>query len=183
MNVLTDKNSKGVAQLDKTDANTASALDGAPGLKTGNIAPKDYFADGDGYRAVNTMQPAYQPSGNFPAMGASGDDLAYADPTAATTLPPQTQTTVGDLLTAKNIDWAWYATSWDKATTDGMQPAGSTHAVIYAPSGPRATHVGTEESLCDPLGAPKNAMTLATPLRCTSARALARARAVARAFS
>ncbi len=95
----------------------------------------DYFGAGDGYRAVNTMQPAFQPSGNFPATGAT--DLRYADPGAATTLPAQTQTTIGDLLTGKGVDWAWYATDWDAATVDGTAPAGSTHTVIYAPSGPR----------------------------------------------
>jgi acid phosphatase len=54
-------------------------------------------------------------------------------------LPPQSQTNVGDLLTAKSIDWAWYATAWNDATTDGQQPAGSVHKVIYAPSTPRAS--------------------------------------------
>ena len=44
------------------------------------------------------MQPPYQPSGNRPAPGG---DPAYADPRAATTLPPQTQQTIGDLLSAK----------------------------------------------------------------------------------
>ena len=134
LNVLGAPNAKGVPQLATNASSPASALDGPPSFKTGNIAPLDYFGAGDGYRAVNTMQPAYQPSGNFPAANA---DLRYANPGAATTLPPQTQATVGDLLTAKGIDWAWYATDWDAATADGEQPAGSTHHVIYAPSTPR----------------------------------------------
>jgi acid phosphatase len=92
----------------------------------------DYFGTGDGYRAVNTMQPAYQPSGNFPAAGAT--DLTVADPGAATTLPPQTQMTVGDQLNAKSVTWAWYATSYTAALADGEQAAGSTHTVIYTPS-------------------------------------------------
>ena len=136
VNVLGTANAKGVPQLATTASSPASALTGAPAFQTGNIAPLDYFGTGDGYRAVNTMQPSYQPSGNFPASGAA--DLRYADPAGATTLPPQTQTTMGDLLTAKGVDWAWYATSWSAATSDGQQPAGSTHAVIYAPSTPRA---------------------------------------------
>jgi acid phosphatase len=138
LNVLaTAPNAKGVPQLAQNSSSPVSALTGAPSLQTGNIAPMDYFGTGDGYRAVNTMQPAYQPSGNFPATGAT--DLRYADPGAATTLPPQTQTTIGDLLTGKGVDWAWYATDWDAATTDGTVPAGSTHTVIYAPSGPRGS--------------------------------------------
>jgi acid phosphatase len=137
LNVLGAPNAKGVLQLATSAASPASALTGPPVFLTGNIAPLDYFGIGDGYRAVNTMQPPYQPSGNFPAVGAP--DLRYSDPAAATALPPQTQTTVGDLLTAQGIDWAWYATSWDAATADGTVPAGSTHSVIYAPSTPRGS--------------------------------------------
>jgi acid phosphatase len=119
-----------------TNASTpASALSGPPSFKTGNIAPLDYFGAGDGYRAVNTMQPAYEPSGNSPAAGAT--DLRYANPAAANTLPPQTQTTVGDQLTAAGQSWAWYAGSWNAATADGQQAAGSAHTVIYTPSVPR----------------------------------------------
>ena len=128
-------NSKGVPQLATNPSSPASALTGPPSLQTGNIAPLDYFGAGDGYRAVNTMQPAYQPSGNFPASGAT--DLRYSNPGAANTLPPQTQTNVGDLLNSAGVPWAWYATSWNAATTDGAQPAGSSHTVIYTPSTPR----------------------------------------------
>jgi acid phosphatase len=135
LNVLGPPNAKGVAQLATNSSSPASALSGPPSLQTGNIAPLDYFGSGDGYRAVNTMQPPYQPSGNFPATGAS--DLRYANALAGNTLPPQTQTTIGDLLSARGISWAWYATSWTAAVTDGTQPAGSTHTVIYAPSTPR----------------------------------------------
>jgi acid phosphatase len=115
----------------------ASALDGSPVLQTGNIAPLNYFGSADGYRAVNTMQPSFQPSGNFPPAGAA--DLRYADATLGNTLPPQAQTNIGDLLTAKSINWAWYATDWNAATVDGEVPSGSTHTVIYAPSGPRGS--------------------------------------------
>jgi phospholipase C len=41
-----------------------------------------------------------------------------ADPTKDTTLPPQTMETVGDLLTAKGITWAWYGGAW-QAVLDG----------------------------------------------------------------
>ena len=106
----------GVPQLAAKPTQAASALNGATAYKTGNIAPLDYFGAGDGYRAVNTMQPAFQPSGNAPSDD-NGNSPLYADPKAATTLPAQTQTTIADLLSAKQIDWAWYAQGW-KAATD-----------------------------------------------------------------
>jgi acid phosphatase len=137
VNVLGTMNAKGVPQLATNTSSPASALGGPPSLQTGNIAPLDYFGVGDGYRAVNTMQPPYQPSGNFPAPAAA--DLRYANPTMPTTLPPQTQTTIGDLLTAQNVNWAWYATDWDAATLDGTVTSTSNHTVIYAPSGPRSS--------------------------------------------
>ncbi|MBS0342355.1 MAG: acid phosphatase [Proteobacteria bacterium] len=104
-----------VPQLAPTASQKASALEGAPSLRTGNIAPLDYFGAGDGYRAVNTMQPAYQPSGNKPVDNV-GNDGRYANPTAATSLPPQTQTTIGDLLSARGVSWAWYSGGWNAAS-------------------------------------------------------------------
>jgi phospholipase C len=51
--------------------------------------------------AVNTFQPTYQP---------------YAPGTQpARQLPPQTGRTIGDELSAKGVDWAWYAGGWDDA--------------------------------------------------------------------
>jgi len=94
-----------------------SALAGPPvWVKNGNLVPKDYFGAGDGFRAVNTMQPAYQPSFVPPAK----DEAAgrYADPAAATTLPAQTQTTIGDLLSARGVSWAWYSGGWNAALAD-----------------------------------------------------------------
>ena len=44
------------------------------------------------------MQPPYQPSANTPAPGGNP---AYADPAKPTTLPPQTEQTIGDLLTPR----------------------------------------------------------------------------------
>jgi len=34
---------------------------------------------------------------------------------APTTPPPQTEQTIGDLLTAKGVSWAWYAGAWQAA--------------------------------------------------------------------
>jgi acid phosphatase len=85
-----------------------SALDGIPKFESdGNLTPDFY--------AVNTMQPPYQPSANKPAPGA---DQAYADPSNPTTLPPQHEITIGDLLSAAGIGWAWYAGAW-QAALDG----------------------------------------------------------------
>jgi len=82
-----------------------SALAGPPKfVKDGNLTPDFY--------AVNTMQPPYQPSGNKPA---TGGDPALADPANSTTLPPQREQTIGDLLTAKGISWAWYSGAWQAA--------------------------------------------------------------------
>jgi acid phosphatase len=112
----------------------ASALDGPPKfVRSGNITPANYFGDGKFY-AVNTMQPPYQPSGNPPAPGDSG--YRYADPAKPTTLPPQTQATIGDALEARHIDWVWYSGSWDRALADGEQPAAKPRTAIYAPDIP-----------------------------------------------
>jgi len=137
INVLGPNNAKGVPQLAQTSTSPASALDGAPGFQTGNVAPLDYFGPGDGYRAVNTMQAPYQPSGNPPVANAT--DLRYANAAAATTVPPQTQATVGELLSAKGVSWAWYAAAWNAATADGMQASTVARSVIYTPSTPKGS--------------------------------------------
>jgi acid phosphatase len=111
-----------------------SALDEAPKFaKSGNITPANYFGDGRFY-AVNTMQPAYQPSGNKPAV--TDTDYLYADPNVATTLPPQTRATIGDELDAKRVNWIWYAGSWDAALADGRRPPLKIREAIYAPATP-----------------------------------------------
>jgi acid phosphatase len=83
----------------------ASALDGPPKfVNSSNLTPDFY--------AVNTMQPPYQPSGNKPA---ANGDTKFADPSAATTLPPQTQQHIGDLLNNAGVSWAWYSGAWGAA--------------------------------------------------------------------
>jgi acid phosphatase len=52
--------------------------------------------------AVNTIQPTYQP-------------FSPGTP-AARQLPPQTGRTIGDELSAKGVDWAWYSGGWDNAS-------------------------------------------------------------------
>ena len=83
-----------------------SAIEGPPDLADGSLTPDFY--------AVNTMQPPYQPSSVKPEPG----HPALADHTADTYLPPQTAKTIGDLLSEKNVSWAWYSGAW-KATLDG----------------------------------------------------------------
>jgi len=53
-------------------------------------------------------------------------------------LPPQTQKTIGDTLSAKGISWAWYGGSWNAAVKDGMQAPSAKRMVIYnsAPGAP-----------------------------------------------
>ncbi|MCA8094661.1 acid phosphatase [Burkholderia anthina] len=99
----------------------ASALDGIPKfVNSGNLTPDFY--------AINTMQPPYQPSGN---KAASGGDPNLADPSAATTLPAQTQQNIGDLMTNAGVSWAWYGGAWSQA----LQAAQSgTANVIYGPN-------------------------------------------------
>jgi phospholipase C len=91
--------------LKPTENSPKSAMDGPPRfVSDGNLTPDFY--------AVNTMQPPYQPSGNKPA---AGGDPARADPQNPTTLPPQTEKTIGDLLSAKGVSWAWYGGAWQVA--------------------------------------------------------------------
>jgi acid phosphatase len=56
--------------------------------------------------AVNTIQPPYQP---------------FSSP-AALKLPPQTAPTIGDRLSAKGVDWAWYSGGWSNANGDVGAP-------------------------------------------------------------
>jgi len=59
--------------------------------------------------AVNTIQPTYQPYSSA----------------AALKLPPQTGATIGDRLSAKNVDWAWYSGGWSNANGDVGAPGWS----------------------------------------------------------
>jgi acid phosphatase len=127
--VDTDAKGAFMPKLTLKTTSPASALDGPPAfVLSGNIAPKNYFGDGT-FRAINTMQPPYQPSSNAPA--ASDTTKLYADPSKPTTLPPQTQKTIGDLLTAKGVSWRWYAGAW----SDTLAIATTTHNLPFPPPG------------------------------------------------
>ena len=126
-----DASGRYLPRLKSARSPPASALEEPPRfVRTGNIAPANYFGDGKFY-AVNTMQPPYQPSGVAPA--ASDASFAYANPNIAVTLPPQSAMTIGDALDAKHVAWAWYAGSWDAALADGSRPPSEVRRVIYAP--------------------------------------------------
>jgi phospholipase C len=72
---------------------------------------------------VNTTQPPYQP---------------YQPGTASTRrLPPQTAPTIGDELSAKGVDWAWYSGGWSNADGDVGAP-GWTNGT--GPAAPTATN-------------------------------------------
>jgi len=110
-----DVDSKGnFVRLTPSATAPTSVLNGAPAYANdGAITP----ADSTGmFYAVNTMQPPYQPSSNAPA--ASDSSHLYADTTKSTTLPPQTQKNIGDMLTSKNVDWAWYSGAWNSTTAN-----------------------------------------------------------------
>lgn len=94
--------------LKVADNSPPSALGGAPKFVNDGAITPDFYA-------VNTMQPPYQPSANKPA---AGGDKALADPAAPTTLPPQHEITIGDLLSLRGIAWAWYSGAW-QAALDG----------------------------------------------------------------
>jgi phospholipase C len=104
-----------------------SAMKGPPKFENnGSITPTDFYA-------VNTMQPAYQPSGNKPAPNG---DPRFADPAKETTLPPQKNVTLGDLLTLKGVDWAWYSGAWIWALdgkNDPKDPSGPNFQTHHQP--------------------------------------------------
>jgi acid phosphatase len=83
--------------------------------KSAGDGPPKYVHDGaltPDFYAVNTMQPAYQPSGNKPAKDG---DPRFADPNSPTTLPPVHDQTIGDLLSEKGVSWTWYGGAWQMA--------------------------------------------------------------------
>jgi acid phosphatase len=115
MRAQLDENGK----LKRRPNSPASARDGDQLTFDGDVTP-------DGY-SVNTTNPPFQPSGVPPA---AGGDPRLADP-AKYTLPPQTQKTIGDTLSARGVTWAWYAGGWNAALKDGMQAPDAKRTVIY----------------------------------------------------
>ncbi|MBU6247753.1 MAG: acid phosphatase [Xanthomonadaceae bacterium] len=84
----------------------ASAMEGTPKFAGRSTLTPDFHA-------VNTIGPAYAP-----AFTRDPSDPTRADPASPNTLPPQHHRHIGDMLSAKGIDWAWYAGAF-QAALDG----------------------------------------------------------------
>ncbi|MGH8144895.1 MAG: acid phosphatase [Rhodanobacteraceae bacterium] len=82
----------------------ASAMHGTPKFvsQTPDLSPDFY--------AVNTFGPPYAPSFNR-----DPDNPALADLSKGDILPPQSHLSIGDTLSAKGVDWAWYGGAWQMA--------------------------------------------------------------------
>ena len=87
----------------KQKSNSPKSASQGPVRFTATSLSPDHFA-------VNTMGPAYAP-----AFTTDPARPAFADPADAHTLPPQPHMTIGDLLSAKGVDWAWYSGGWNAA--------------------------------------------------------------------
>ncbi len=79
-----------------------SAMDGAAHFVQSTLSPD--------FHAVNTMQPPYAPT---PKPDPANAAFARADDPDV--LPPQSHATIGDRLSARGVDWAWYAGGWGEA--------------------------------------------------------------------
>ncbi|MFJ7883462.1 acid phosphatase [Pseudomonas sp. NPDC096917] len=93
--------------LDKTPD---SAMTGAPQFGPSALTP-------DGF-AVNTMAPPY-----WPTWIRDPERPDYSKPDLPSVLVPQSHEHIGDKLSKKNIDWAWYAGAW-QATLDQYKDSG-----------------------------------------------------------
>ena len=88
----------------------ASALDGPPQFGPSALTP-------DGY-AVNTLAPPY-----WPTWLRDPERPSYSRPDLPNVLVPQQHEHIGDKLSKKNVDWAWYAGGW-QATLDQFKDSG-----------------------------------------------------------
>ncbi|HET8553574.1 MAG TPA: acid phosphatase [Rhodanobacteraceae bacterium] len=90
-------------RLKLADDSPASAMDGVPKFASHASLTPDFHA-------VNTFGPPYQPSWNT-----DPDNPQLADLSSSSILPPQEHLTIGDTLSAKGVDWAWYSGAWQMA--------------------------------------------------------------------
>lgn len=97
-------------RLKPLDASPASAMTGAPQFGPSALTP-------DGF-AVNTMAPPY-----WPTWIRDPERPDYSKPDLPSVLVPQTHEHIGDKLSKKNIDWAWYAGAW-QATLNQFKDSG-----------------------------------------------------------
>ena len=97
-------------RLKPLDKSPASAMGGPPQFGPSALTP-------DGY-AVNTLAPPY-----WPTWIRDPQNPDYAKPDLPNVLVPQTHEHIGDKLSKKNIDWAWYAGAW-QATLEQFKDSG-----------------------------------------------------------
>ncbi|WP_338514214.1 acid phosphatase [Pseudomonas poae] len=97
-------------RLKPLDASPASAMTGPPQFGPSALTP-------DGY-GVNTLAPPY-----WPTWIRDPQNPDYSKPDLPNVLVPQTHEHIGDKLSKKNVDWAWYAGAW-QATLDQFKDSG-----------------------------------------------------------
>lgn len=97
-------------RLKPLDKSPASAMAGPPQFGPSALTP-------DGY-AVNTLAPPY-----WPTWLRDPRRPDYSQPDLPNVLVPQSHEHIGDKLSKKNIDWAWYAGGW-QATLDQFKDSG-----------------------------------------------------------
>ncbi|MDQ0738409.1 acid phosphatase [Pseudomonas sp. W4I3] len=97
-------------RLKPLDASPASAMAGPPQFGPSALTP-------DGY-AVNTLAPPY-----WPTWIRDPQNPDFSKPDLPNVLVPQTHEHIGDKLSKKNVDWAWYAGAW-QATLDQFKDSG-----------------------------------------------------------
>ncbi|MGH8118899.1 MAG: acid phosphatase, partial [Rhodanobacteraceae bacterium] len=90
-------------RLKLADDSPASALDGVPTFASDAQLTPDFHA-------VNTFGPPYAPSFNTDPKNPLLADLSKKD-----IIPPQDYPTIGDALSARGVDWAWYGGGWQMA--------------------------------------------------------------------
>lgn len=97
-------------RLKPLDKSPASAMTGPPQFGPSALTP-------DGY-AVNTLAPPY-----WPTWIRDPENPDYSKPDLPNVLVPQTHEHIGDKLSKKNVDWAWYAGAW-QATLEQFKDSG-----------------------------------------------------------
>jgi len=97
-------------RLKPLEKSPASAMTGPPQFGPSALTP-------DGY-GVNTLAPPY-----WPTWIRDPENPDYSKPDLPNVLVPQTHEHIGDKLSKKNVDWAWYAGAW-QATLDQFKDSG-----------------------------------------------------------
>ena len=86
-------------RLKPLEKSPASAMTGPPQFGPSALTP-------DGY-GVNTLAPPY-----WPTWLRDPEKPDYSKPDLPNVLVPQNHEHIGDKLSRKNVDWAWYAGAW-----------------------------------------------------------------------